>query len=65
MISTATEDEDYVPEKAVSGLQGWVDCFEKAEFAGSLFCGGISDPGEADGKDVEKGEAYQFGKALE
>ena len=65
MISTATEDEDYVPEKAVSGLQGWVDCFEKAEFAGSLFCGGISDPGEANGKDVEKGEAYQFGKALE
>ncbi len=65
MISTATEDEDYVPEKAVSGLQGWVDCFEKAEFAGSLFCGGISDPGEADGKDTEKDEAYQFGKALE
>ena len=65
MISTAAEDEEYVPEKAVSGLQGWVDCFEKAEFAGSLFCGGISDPGEADGKDVEKGEAYQFGKALE
>lgn len=65
MISTATEDEDHVPEKAVSGLQGWVDCFEKAEFAGSLFCGGISDPGEADGKDTEKDEAYQFGKALE
>ncbi|MBQ3390060.1 MAG: flavodoxin family protein [Firmicutes bacterium] len=65
MISTATEDEVWVPEKAVSGLQGWVDCFEKAEFAGSLFCGGISDPGEADGKDTEKNEAYQFGKTLE
>ena len=64
MISTAAEDEEYVPEKAVSGLQGWVDCFEKAEFAGSLFCGGISDPGEADRKDTEKNEAYQFGKAL-
>ena len=65
MLSVATEDEDYVPEKAVSGLQGWVDCFEKAEFAGSLFCGGISDPGEAAGKDVELDEAYQFGKSLE
>ena len=65
MISTAAEDEEYVPEKAVSGLQGWVDCFEKAEFAGSLFCGGISDPGEADREDTEKNEAYQFGKALE
>ncbi len=65
MLSTAAEDEEFVPEKAVSGLQGWVDCFKKAEFAGSLFCGGISDPGEADGKDTEKDEAYQFGKALE
>ena len=65
MLSVAYEDEEHVPEKAVSGLQGWVDCFEKAEFAGSLFCGGISDPGEADGKDTEKDEAYQFGRALE
>ena len=64
MLSVATEDEVYVPEKAVSGLQGWVDCFEKAEFAGSLFCGGISDPGEATGRSVELDEAYQFGKSL-
>lgn len=64
MLSTATEDEDYVPEKAVNGLQGWVDCFEKAELAGSLFCGGISDPGEANGKNEEQEEAYAFGKAL-
>ena len=64
MLSVATEDEDYVPEKAVSGLQGWVDCFEKAEIVDTLFCGGISDPGEAGGKDIEKDEAYQFGKAL-
>ena len=65
MLSVATEDEEYVPEKAVSGLQGWVDCFEKAELAGSLFCGGISDPGEASGKNEEQVEAYEFGKALE
>ena len=65
MLSTATEDEEYVPEKAVSGLQGWVDCFEKAELAGSLFCGGIADPGEAAGKQEEQDEAYQFGRSLE
>ncbi len=29
MLMTAAENEDYVPEKAVSGLQGWIDCFEK------------------------------------
>jgi len=64
MLMTATEDEDYVPEKAISGLQGWVDCFEKAELAGSLFCGGISDPDEASGKKEEQDEAYEIGKSL-
>lgn len=64
MLATATEDKEYVPEKAVSGLQGWVDCFEKAELVGSLFCGGISDAGEANGKKEEQDEAYRFGKCL-
>lgn len=61
MLSTATEDEESTPEKAVNGLQGWVDCFEKAELAGTLFCGGITDPGEALEKAYELEEAFQFG----
>ena len=65
LLTTAAEDESYVPEKAVSGLQGWVDCFEKAEFAGALFCGGINDPGEASGKKDAQDKASEFGKALE
>ena len=64
MLMTATEDEDFVPERAVSGLQGWVDCFEKAAFAGSLFCGGISDAKEAAKRSEELGEAYRFGRSL-
>ena len=64
MLSVAAEDEDEVPEKAVSGLQGWVDCFEKAELAGSLFCGGITSPGEASDKSEAQTRAYQFGKDL-
>ncbi len=64
MLTTAAEDEDFVCEKAVSGLNGWIDCFEKAEFKGSLFCGGINDMGEAGGRNQELQEAYEFGKAL-
>ena len=65
MLSVAAEDEAFVPEKAVSGLQGWVDCFEKAEFVGSLFCGGINEPAEASGRNEERHEAYAFGEMLQ
>ena len=64
LLTTAAEEEDFVPEKAVSGLRGWVDCFEKAQLAGSLFCGGISGPGEASGKKEAQKEAYEFGRSL-
>ena len=65
LLSVAAEDEEETPEKAISGLQGWVDCFEKAELVGSLFCGGLNNAGEAIGKKEAQDEAYQFGKSLE
>ncbi len=65
MLSVATEDEAFVPEKAVIGLQGWIDCFEKAELGGTLFCGGIANPGEALNREAELKEAYEFGRALD
>ena len=49
---------------AVSGLQGWIDCFERAEFGGSLFCGGLNTPGEAAASTDALERAYDFGKAL-
>ena len=64
MLSVAAEDEAYVPEKAVSGLQGWVDCFEKAELIDTLFCGGINDAGEAEQHRAKLEEAYEFGRQL-
>ncbi len=64
MLSVAAEEEDFVPEKAVSGLQGWVDCFEKAALADTLFCGGITGPGEAAAQQTALDRAYQFGKGL-
>ena len=65
ILSVAAEDEAYVPEKAVSGLQGWVDCFEKAKLEGSLFCGGMTDIGEAEQNTNGLKNAYAFGKQLQ
>ncbi|MBE6990022.1 MAG: flavodoxin family protein [Ruminococcaceae bacterium] len=64
MLSVAAEDEAYVPERAISGLRGWADCFEKAELVDVLFCGGINDAGEAEQHQAKLEEAYEFGRHL-
>lgn len=64
MLSCAADDGSYTPKKAVNGLQGWVDCFEKAEMIDALFCGDINDPGEAVGKKSDLEAAYHFGKII-
>ena len=43
MIATAAEDEETVFDKAYNGLQGWVDCFEKATLKGIVTGGGIEE----------------------
>lgn len=63
LLSTAAEDEDYVDKRAISGLEGWIDCFEKARLAGKVFAGGVNDAGEIVGHTgLEK--AYELGKAI-
>lgn len=60
MLSSAAEDEPGVPDRALSGLQGWIDCFERASLVGSVFVGGVTSPGDIDGHPV-LAEAYQSG----
>ncbi len=64
LLATASEDEAFVPERALSGLGGWVECFEKAELAGMLFCGGLTDIGEAARHPEALEKAYEFGTKL-
>ena len=45
-LSSAAEDEEEVPERAVNGVEGWVECFERAHLAGSVFMGGVTAAGE-------------------
>ena len=46
LLTAAAEDEAYVPQRAVSGLEGWVACFERARLAGTVFMGGVTAAGE-------------------
>lgn len=63
MLSTAAEDEEGVPSKAESGLQGWIDCFPKAHLAGTVFAGGVNAAGEIKGH-TALDTAYEMGKSI-
>lgn len=60
MLTSAAEDEPGTPERAVSGLTGWIDCFEKARLAGTVFAGGVNSPDEIKGHPA-LAEAYSAG----
>ncbi len=63
MLTTAADEGESVPEKAINGLQGWIDCFAKAHLAGSIFVGGVTDGGEIEGHPALQ-QAYALGKAI-
>ncbi|MDE5543899.1 MAG: flavodoxin family protein [Bacteroidales bacterium] len=63
MLSSAAEDEPQVPERALSGLGGWIACFERARLAGSVFAGGVTAPGEIAGHPALQ-TAYEMGKSI-
>ena len=62
-LSTAAEDEEGVDARAISGLEGWIECFPKARLAGMVFAGGVTGVGEIDGHSSLK-KAYEMGKAV-
>lgn len=63
-LSAAAENEPYVPDRAQSGLEGWIECFEKAHLAGSVFCGGVTAPGESAGH-AALTDAFEMGRAIQ
>ena len=63
LLTTATEDEEFTPKRAESGLQGWIDCFEKASLKTHLFCGGVTAPRDITGN-AKLEKAYELGKGV-
>ncbi len=63
MVTSAAEDEASVPDRAVAGLTGWIDCFARARLAGTVFAGGVDRPGETAGHPAVE-RAYELGKTI-
>lgn len=63
MLTSAAEVEESTPGRAVMGLTGWIDCFEKARLAGTVFAGGVNVPDEIKGHPA-LAEAYAVGNKI-
>ena len=60
-FSAAAEDAEGVDSRAIEGLKGWIECFEKATLAGTVFGGGVNNIGDIEGHPSLQ-EAYEMGK---
>lgn len=62
LITASAEDGDEVCQTAKGGLQGWVDCFEKARLVKVLSGGGLNVPAEAEQSEEYLKAAYELGR---
>lgn len=47
LLAAAADDEPSAVEGTEKGIQGWVDCFDKARLAGTIFAGGVDAAGKS------------------
>lgn len=63
LAASADENRDSM-DGAVKGLQGWIDCFERAKLAGVLRGTGLDAVGAAKNAPLVLKAAYDMGKTL-
>lgn len=63
LLASATEDEPDTDERAIHGLEGWIACYEKCHLAGTVFAGGVTEPGAITGHPALKA-ARAMGAAI-
>lgn len=62
-LAAAAGNQEYVPQRTIAGLQGWIDCCEKAELKSTVFCGGVDMPGDIAGNE-KLNAAYEMGRRI-
>ncbi len=62
-LAAAAEADDNAMDGPVRAMEGWIDCFEKARLAGTVFGGGVDAPGEISGHESLQ-KACEIGKQV-
>lgn len=63
ILTSAAENKEATPERAIAGLLGWIECYENARLSGSVFAGGVNEPNEIKGHPSLK-TAYDMGYGI-
>lgn len=63
LLAAAAEDEQAAFDGTVTGLQGWVDCFEHATLSGAVRGGGATLPGDMKANESAMKAAYKYGQS--
>lgn len=64
LLTTAAVNDEKVPDGAVAGVQGWIDCFNKSELKGVIRGIGIDGIGEAEKNTKLLSMTYEMGKNI-
>lgn len=63
LLSTAADGDEHAIDGALTGLKGWISCFEKVRLADVIFAGGVDKAGEIENHPGLK-KAYQLGREV-
>ena len=64
LLTAAAEDEPGVDDRARSGLEGWIACYDRCRLAGTVFAGGVNNPGDIAGHPALE-QARDMGAAID
>ncbi|MBR1600530.1 MAG: flavodoxin family protein [Alphaproteobacteria bacterium] len=62
LITSSYDDAVNASDRAISGIKGWIECFEQSHFAGAVVGGGLNNPKDAKKQDDLLQKAYELGK---
>lgn len=64
LVTTSTEDSKDVADRVISGVQGWIDCFDNVKLKKTLSGGGAEGPNDTKNMPKLLKQAYEMGKKI-
>ncbi len=64
LLATAADEAAHAFDRAIAGLEGWIECFEKTRLVEAIVAGGVTGPGDIAGHPALD-QAYRAGQSIE